>query len=161
MEMFPVRKPSVLSVAKKTWQRLKDFVFVATPIMIGGSFLLGLLYETGWIFWFTKPLTPVTWLLGIPGVAALALIFAFIRKELALQLALVLAAVTAGGSLAAFMDNGQIFTYALVNTIYIPCAATLAVLWKELGGKRALLISAFTVVTALLLGGAAHLVRLL
>ncbi len=162
MEMFPVRVPALRTVLKKTWQRFKDFIFVATPIMLGGSFLLGLLYETGWIYKFSAPLAPVVeWWLGLPAVAGLALIFAFVRKELALQLALVLAAVTAGGSLLSFMDKGQVFTFTLVNTIYIPCAATLAVLWRELGGKRALAISGFTVVLALVLGGAAHLIRLL
>ncbi len=162
MEMFPVRMPSPVAVLKKTWARFKDFIIVATPIMIGGSFLLGLLFESGWIYKFSAPMAPVVqWWLGLPAVAGLALIFAFVRKELALQLALVLAAVSAGGSLLSFMDKGQIFTFALVNTIYVPCAATLAVLWKELGGKRALLIAVFTVLLALALGGAAHLIRLI
>ena len=102
---------------------------------------------------------------GKPFVARIALAHAeierkFTRRQLALQLALVLAAVSAGGSLLSFMNKGQIFTFALVNTIYIPCAATLAVLWKELGGKQALLISASTILLALVLGGLAHLIRL-
>jgi ferrous iron transport protein B len=46
--------------------------------------------------------------------------------------------------------------YALVNTIYIPCIATIAILARELGWRRALLISTFTVALALLVGGAAR-----
>ena len=60
------------------------------------------------------------------------------------------------GDMLQFMDRAQIFTYALVNTLYIPCIATVAVLAKELGWRRALLISGFTIVLALLAGGIAH-----
>ncbi|HTP57831.1 MAG TPA: nucleoside recognition domain-containing protein, partial [Spirochaetia bacterium] len=49
MEMFPFRMPSLKTIVIKTWFRFKDFIFVATPIVLGGSLLLGALYETGWI----------------------------------------------------------------------------------------------------------------
>ena len=82
-----------------------------------------------------------------------------LRKELALQLLITLAVARYGafaGDITAFMDRGQIFTYALVNTLYIPCIATVAVLARELGWRRALLISGFTIALALLAGGLAH-----
>jgi ferrous iron transport protein B len=164
MEMFPFRSPSALNVLKKTWLRLKDFFFIAAPLIVLGSFLLGLLYESGWILELTAPLKPLAeWWLGIPAVALLALIFAFLRKELALALLLVLAAqaipgVTENSTLLDFMSKGQIFTFALVCAIYIPCVATLAVLWRELGVRDSLAITGSTVVLALLLGGLSHLV---
>jgi ferrous iron transport protein B len=167
MEMFPFRRPSMLTVLKKTWVRLKDFLYIAAPLIVAGSFILGLLYESGWIFELTVPLKPIMeWWLGIPAVAGLALIFAFLRKELALALLLVLAAqvipgVTEESSLLEFMTKGQIFTFALVCAIYIPCVAALGVLWKELGTRDSLLISASTVILALLLGGLAHLIIVL
>ena len=40
-----------------------------------------------------------------------------------------------------------------VNTLYIPCVATAAVLAKELGWRRAFLISGFTILLALIDGG--------
>jgi ferrous iron transport protein B len=167
MEMFPFRRPSAMTVLKKTWQRLKDFLYIAAPLIVVGSFVLGLLYESGWIFKLTTPLKPVMeWWLGIPAVAGLALIFAFLRKELALALLLVLAAqiipgVTESSSLLEFMSRGQIFTFALVCAIYIPCVATLGVLWRELGWKDSLAIGASTVILALLLGGISHLITIL
>ncbi len=54
------------------------------------------------------------------------------------------------------MQPGQIVVYALVNTLYVPCIATISILARELGWRRAALISAFTVVLALLVGGAAR-----
>jgi ferrous iron transport protein B len=164
MEMFPFRRPSALTVLKKTWLRLKDFLYIAAPLIVVGSFLLGLLYESGWIFKLTTPLKPVfEWWLGIPAVAGLALIFAFMRKELALALLVALAAqtipgVTANSSLLEFMTRGQIFIFSLVCAIYIPCVATLGVLWRELGVKDSLAITAFTVLLALALGGLANLI---
>ncbi len=162
MEMFPFRMPSMKSIAIKTWYRFKDFIFVATPIVLGGSLLLGTLYETGLIWKLSGPLAPVMegWL-GLPAVAGLTLIFAILRKELALQLLLTLAIVRYGAhtkSLLDFMVPAQLFVYALVNTIYIPCVATVAVLGRELGWKRAAGIMAFTIALALAVGGGARFV---
>lgn len=157
MEMFPFRRPSLRTILKRTWWRIKDFIFVATPIVIAGSLVLGGLYETGYIWLLDKPLSPlVTGWLGLPPVAGLALIFAVLRKELALQLLVTMAIVQYGRgaeNLLAFMNPNQLFVYALVNTLYIPCAATIAVLGRELGWKRAASIIAFTLSFATLLGG--------
>jgi ferrous iron transport protein B len=160
MEMFPFRAPSVRIILTRTWYRFKGFVVVATPVVLAGSLALGVLYESGLVWFLAAPLSPVVegWL-GLPAVAGLTLIFAVLRKELALQLLVTLAIAQHGAGAAdllGFMDRGQIFTYALVNTLYIPCVATVAVLARELGWRRALLISGFTVAVALLAGGAAH-----
>ncbi len=160
MEMFPFRRPGALAILKKTWFRFHDFVVVATPIVLGGSLVLGGLYETGLLWALAAPLRPLMegWL-GIPAVAGLTLIVAVLRKELALQLLVTLAMVQYGPqakNLLTFMRPDQIVVYALVNTIYFPCVATLAVLARELGWRRALLICGFTVVLALLVGGAAR-----
>ena len=88
-----------------------------------------------------------------------------LRKELALQLLVALAVVqyaTGAENLAAFMTPGQLFTYALVNTLYIPCIATMAVLGRSLGWRRAVTISALTIGLALASGGlAARLLAML
>jgi len=159
MEVFTFRVPAVRTVLAKTWMRVREFVVQAAPIVLAGSLVLGILYETGAIRLATRPLAPVVegWL-GLPAVAGLTLVFAVLRKELALQLLLALAVVEYGrgaGSLLAFMTPAQIFTYALVNTIYIPCAATMAILGKALGWRRAAAISAGTVALAVAAGGVA------
>ncbi len=160
MEMFPFRAPLMSNIVKKTWYRFKDFVFVAFPIVLMGSMVLGALYETGYLWKLASPLSPVVegWL-GLPAVAGLTLIFAVLRKELALQLLVTLAVVMYGGgakNLLLFMTPAQLFVYALVNTIYIPCVATIAVLGRELGWKRAVSIMAFTITLAILVGGIAY-----
>ena len=51
------------------------------------------------------------------------------------------------------MTNEQLFVFALVTAIYIPCVATIAALARELGWKRAILIMGFTIVLAVFVGG--------
>jgi ferrous iron transport protein B len=162
MEMFPFRLPSAPTILKKTWFRFKDFVFVATPIVLGGSLVLGALYETGAIWWFAAPLAPVVQgILGLPRVAGLTLIFAVLRKELALQLLVTLSTVKYGAgahNLLNIMSPAQLFVYALVNTIYIPCVATIAILARELTWRRTLAVVAGTISLAVAVGGLARLV---
>jgi ferrous iron transport protein B len=102
--------------------------------------------------------------LGLPTVAGLCLFFAVLRKELAMQLLIAVAIVQYGPeaqNLLQFMNADQLFVYALVNTIYMPCLATLAVLARDLGWPRVAGIAAATVLIALAAGGVAnHLLSL-
>mgnify|MGYP005843733739 CR=1 FL=1 len=165
MEVFPFRSPSLKTTLKRTWYQFKEFVFVATPIVLGGSLVLGALYETGWVWTLAVPMSPIVegWL-GLPAVAGLTLIFAVLRKELALQVLIALAIVQYGRgaeNLLSFMNPTQLFVYALVNTIYVPCVATVAVLGRELGWKRSLLVVVSTIAAAVAVGGIAYRVLLL
>jgi len=150
----------------KTWKRFWMFLYAAAPIMLIGSFALGALYETGLIWHLSRPLEPlvVGWL-GLPAVAGLTLLLSVLRKELALQMLVVFAVArfgVAAHDLRTFMSADQIIVYALVAAIFVPCVATIAMLGRELGWRRAGAISAGTVVTALLVGGAmAHVLPLL
>ena len=157
MEMFPFRRPSLRIVVAKTWRRFSGFIWAAAPIILVGSLALGALYETGLIFHLSRPLSPIVvdWL-GLPAVTGLTLIFAVLRKELALQLLVVLAVAKYGpqaANLLKFMTAHQIVVYTLVNTIYIPCVATIAMLGRELGWRRAVFVSAGTTSAAILVGG--------
>ena len=157
MEMFPFRRPVLRQVARKTWRRFREFVWDAAPIILLGSMALGVLYETGWIWDIGRVLGPIVeGVLLLPMVAGLTLVFAVLRKELALQLLLVFATVAAGGtvaSISSFMSTSQIVTFAIVNALYIPCVATIAVLGRELGWRRTAVICAGTLVLALFVGG--------
>ncbi|MFA5843663.1 MAG: ferrous iron transport protein B [Coriobacteriia bacterium] len=157
MEVFPFRRPSVRGVLRKAWGRFAEFLVVATPIVVVGSMVLGGLYETGWLFRLTAPLAPIVevWL-GLPAVAGLTLLVGILRKELALQLLATLAIASVGrhaGDLLAFMGPTDLFVYALVNTLAIPCISTVTVLAGELGWRRAAAIVGLTVSVALLVGG--------
>ena len=97
LELAPLRAPIPRHVAAKAWWRFKGFVLTATPIMLVGSLVLGLVYETGAWQGIADAIGPATEaVLGLPAIAGVAMAFAFLRKELALQLLLVFAAVELG-----------------------------------------------------------------
>lgn len=162
LELAPLRAPVPRFVAAKAWWRFRAFVVTATPIMLVGSFALGLVYEAGLWQGIADTIGPsVEWLLGLPAIAGVAMAFAFLRKELALQLLIAFAAVELGyqAGLGELMTPAQLFVYAVVSSISIPCIATLAALRGELGSRAAAGISIATVTLALATG--AVLARLL
>ena len=160
MEMFPFRLPKLTTILKKTWYRFKEFLFIAIPTIVIESLILGFLYETKYMWVLTRPMGFVieNWL-GLPAVAGICLLFGILRKEMALQLLVVLAIMQFGSGIkdiTFFMSKHQIFIFALVTTLYIPCTATIAVLMRELGWKTAAAISLFTIALAILVGGFAN-----
>ena len=157
LELAPLRLPVPRLVWARAWHRFADFVRTATPVMLAGSVVLGLLYEAGWIWDAAGVLDPIAvgWL-GLPSVAGLALLFAFLRKELALQLLVVLAVAVHGAgaaSLGSFMTPGQLFVFAIVTCVSVPCVATLAALAGELGWRAAAAMTASTLAIAVVAGG--------
>ena len=157
LELAPLRLPVARQVLRKAWFRFAEFAHSAVPIMLGGSIVLGLAYETGLIWPAAKVLDPIVigWL-GLPSVAGLAMVFGFLRKELALQLLVALAVVQLGATAAtlnSFMTPGQLFVFAIVTSVSMPCAATLAAMAGEFGWRPALAMLTTTLTIALAAGG--------
>jgi hypothetical protein len=76
--------------------------------------------------------------------------------RLALQLLVALAVVEFGAAAAnldAFMNPAQLFVYAIVASVSVPCVATLATLAGEFGWRAALTMSAATLAVAIGAGG--------
>jgi ferrous iron transport protein B len=151
MEMPPLRRPMLRPVLYKTWLRMKHFAYIAVPLLLVGSLVIGILHVSGVLTSITGPLSPFTnGLLGLPPIAIIPLIYGFIRKEGALVL---LVSIAGKPNLLDFMTPLQIFVFALVVAIYVPCIATVTVLKRELGWKDAIAISAGTFLLAVLVGG--------
>jgi ferrous iron transport protein B len=158
MEMFPFRRPSFRRVMAKAWIQFREFLFVATPIVVAGSLVLGGLYENGELMNLTHPLDPIVggWL-GLPAVAGIALLMGMLRNELALQLLIVLAVSTAGlagAQLTDIMSGADIVVFTLVNTIAFPCISAQAVYWRKNGLLRTIALVGASIALALVLGGA-------
>jgi len=157
MEMFPFRRPSLKRVLSKAWTQFREFLFVATPIVVVGSLVLGGLYENGLLMKVSEPLDPIVgvWL-GLPAVAGVTLLMGALRNELALQLLVVLAVSTAGhagAQLTDIMSGTDLVVFALVNTIAFPCLSAVAVFWRRNGLARTLAVMGASVALALLVGG--------
>lgn len=154
MEMPPYRVPSLKAVAKKSWARTKDFVIGAFPLIVVGSISLQLLMSTGLIWPIVESTAPFMkdWL-GLPSVATIPLIFGVLRKELTLIL---LAELAGTMSFDQVLSPVQMIVFSLVAMIYVPCIATIAVLGREFGWKRAVGISVVNISLALVIGGIAY-----
>ncbi len=161
LDLAPLRLPVPRHVAAKAWFRFRGFVRTAAPVMLLGSLGLGLAFELGVVTSLAPAVDGVVgWTLGLPGIAGIALVFGVLRKELALQLLLVLAAAQAGGALVLgqILTPGQAFVFAIVTSVSFPCVATFAALAAELGRRSAVAMTAASMGLALV--GGAVLARL-
>ncbi|MCQ1534118.1 ferrous iron transport protein B [Methanosarcina sp. KYL-1] len=150
MEMTPLRKPELNSTLKKTWMKSREFLYIAFPLLLVGSAFLGIADALGLLSVFQDFVEPLSvGLLGLPAFAATALVFGILRKEMALQILAVLAGTA---NFAAVMTPLQMYQFAVITTIYVPCVATIAVLKHELGWKDTSMIVLFTVFLALGVG---------
>jgi len=148
LEIPAYHVPSIKVALAKTWLRMKEFIFIAWPLLIVGSTVLSLLqyYKTDMLI--NKFFSPLTSLLGLPLVVGTTLIFGILRKELSMLMLIQAIGTT---DVIAVMSTTQIMTFTIFIIFYVPCVATIAVLWKEIGTKRTLFTIAFTSILAIIL----------
>jgi ferrous iron transport protein B len=151
MPMPDYKTPHLKTIVYQTWDALKEFIFIAAPIVIISGVVIQAISLAGWmpaISSFLSPVT-VTWL-GLPAITGILLIFGILRKELILVM---LAAFLGTTSFSDALTSQQMITLAVVSMFYIPCVATISVLWKEYGWKKALAICVLEILFAILLAG--------
>ena len=153
MEMPDYRIPNLQTVFLQTWFRLKDFFYVAGPLIIISGIIIEGIHLAGWLPSIANFLSPITvkWL-GLPAITGILLIFGILRKELILVM---LAALLGTANFAQALSSVQMLTLALVSMLYIPCIATIAVLWREFGWRKAVGITIFEIFFAIGIGGIA------
>ncbi len=151
MPMPDYKTPQIRTILYQTWDALKEFVFIAAPIVVISGVVIQAINLAGWmprISSFLSPVT-VTWL-GLPAITGILLIFGILRKELILVM---LAAYLGTTNFSEVLSPQQMITLAVVSMFYIPCVATISVLWKEYGWKKALTICIIEILFAILLAG--------
>ncbi len=151
MEMPTYRWPTVKVTFRRSWDRMENFVREAFPIMVVGNFVVHVSAAMGLLDVVQGLLKPVTVLwLGLPAATGVVLIFGVLRKELTLIL---LASMMGTSNFAQFLSPVQMFVFAFVVMVYVPCIATVAVLVKEFGYRKAAIISLSEIALAVGLGG--------
>ncbi|MFP3255532.1 MAG: ferrous iron transport protein B [Thermoplasmata archaeon] len=151
LEIPSFKRPMLKSVIKESWYRVKSFFSVALPVIVAGSFIIALLNIYGILNIINNALEPITvYWLGLPAITGFLLIFGFLRKEMTV---IMLAAFLGTTNFASVLTPAQMFVFAFVVMIYVPCVATVAALIKYSGWKAAALISLGEVFMAILLGG--------
>lgn len=140
--------PSIKVALAKTWLRMKEFIFIAWPLLIVGSTILSLLQYYKADMLINNFFSPLTSLLGLPLVVGTTLIFGILRKELSMLMLIQAIGTT---DVIAVMSSTQIMTFTIFVIFYVPCVATIAVLWREIGSKKTLFTIAFTSILAVIL----------
>jgi ferrous iron transport protein B len=151
MEMPGFRLPSAKTSAQRTWFRLKYFIYEAFPIMMIGNFVIQVAAILGLLGIVEDFMSPITvWWLGLPTAAGVVLIFGVLRKELTLIL---LGSLMGTTNFATILTPVQMFVFAFVVMVYVPCLSTIAALVKEFGTRKAFIISIVEIGVAVILGG--------
>jgi Fe2+ transport system protein B len=119
LEMAELRRPQAKYVVRKSWMRVKEFLFIAMPLILVSSIVLGLCEYFGWVQIFESFIDPVSMaVLGIPGFAFTALLFGILRKEMVIS-----ALADLGGSVdfGSILSMPQLYIFVLVCVLFIPC----------------------------------------
>jgi ferrous iron transport protein B len=148
LEIPAYQFPPMANTLKKSWYRIREFIVIAWPILIAGSVLLSLLEYGGVEGSINRVLSPLTGLLGLPETVGTTLIFGVLRKELSL---IMLTQALGTSEVLTVMTQTQVMVFTVFVTFYIPCLATIAALWREIGKKGALLAILFTLSVATVL----------
>lgn len=131
-----------------TWNRTSDILTIVTPLLVGGSVILALLQYFGADAWINTALSPITyWMLGLPVVLGVPILFGVLRKELSLVMVYQALGTFEVGLV---MDWIQITTFLVFLLFYIPCISTFAVMLKVIGRKEALFSIALSIGVALI-----------
>jgi len=133
LEMPSYKLPQFSTVIQKIWFRLREFIFIAWPILIVGSVILSLLEYFHLADRINGILSPFTGgLLGLPLAVGITLIFGILRKELTI---IMLVQALGTSNFAAVMTGEQMMVFTVFSLFYIPCLATLGILRSTIGNR--------------------------
>jgi ferrous iron transport protein B len=143
VDLPPLRLPRLENVFTKAWMRSWDFLKEALPLFMGGALFLSLLKVTGLLHTLQSLMEPLTvgWLY-LPMESANAFIMGFIRRDFG-----------TAGILSIPLQAEQQFVALVTLTLFVPCIATVMVIFKERGWRQALIIWPLIIAIAFLVGG--------
>ena len=158
MEVPPLRRPYPKTVARKVWMRLREFVVVAWPVLIVSSLAFSMVSFLGLDAAINRALSPLTvsWL-NLPLAVGIPLFLGLFRKELTLVMLGVALGTDAIGTV---LSQEQILVLVIFTMLYVPCVATIAVLWREGGWRTAAASSMLNLAVSITVaGGVGYLIR--
>ncbi len=133
LEVPPLRVPSLANIAAKTWTRMSWYFKEVLPVFLSISLILSVGHYLGVLDWMVHRLSPLMALLGLPKEMALIFFLGFFRRDYG---AAGLFDLTARG----LLDPASLVVAAVTLTLFLPCLAQMAVLFRERGARTALSI---------------------
>lgn len=143
MELPPLRFPRLSNILVKTYTRMEWYLREVLPIFILASVLIWIGQLTGIFTAALSLLEPVVRWIGLPSQATAAILFGFFRRDYG-----------AAGlyDLRGVLNGVQLTVAAVTLTLFVPCIAQTAVMFKERGWKIAVGVIAFIIPFAFSVG---------
>lgn len=143
IDLPPIRMPQLRNVMKKTLTKTKGFLLEATPIFAIGAVLITVLQYTGALTMIEHAIAPITQLwLKLPEEASIVFIMGIIRRDFG-----------AAGLSRMILSNGQMLVALITITLFVPCVASVIMIFKERSKLEATAIWLGSFVIAFLIGG--------
>jgi ferrous iron transport protein B len=165
MELPLYHKPDPRTIAIVVWNRLVAFVKRAGSVIVAASVAVWLLanipggnLDTSMLAWLGRFIAPVGAPMGLGWKEMVALISSLVAKENAIATLAVLYGVGEQGFrevLPRLMSGPSAFAFLAVLMLFVPCAATVAVMKQEMGDWRWFASSFALMLAVSFLGGVA------
>ena len=149
MELPPLRLPKLSNVIVKTLSRMQWYFIEILPFFLLASVFIWLGRITGFFPLLIRGLKPVMGWLGLPDETAIVFIFGFFRRDYGA--AGLFDLWQAGG-----ISGNQLVVAAVTLTLFIPCVAQFAIMWKERGWKTTVGMTLFIFPFAFFVGFLVH-----
>ena len=158
LEIPSLKMPSLKNMLNKTYFQVKSFIKFAWPILIAGSIVLGFLQFLHFDRFINLILSPLVEKgFGLPRELGVTLVFGFLRKELSLIMMLQALDVSYKDVMTVITKE-QLIVFTVFINFFIPCLSTVAILWKEIGKRVALVSVGLNTGVAILLSLIARLI---
>jgi ferrous iron transport protein B len=143
IDLPPMRVPQIVNVFRKTTMKTIFFMKEASPWFFIGALVVSGLQVTNILDWIVNAMQPlvVTWL-KLPKEAATAFVMGLVRRDFG-----------AAGLYHMILTPYQIVTALITITLFVPCIASLMVMFKERGFREGAVIWVGSLVLAIGIGG--------
>ncbi len=147
LELPPIRRPQLGNIVVKTLARIEWYLREAVPLFLLGTLILFAVDRLHLLGVIERAAAPVVQgILGLPPQAAEAFLIGFLRRDYG-------AAGLYNLSRDGLLDPVQLIVSMVTITLFVPCIANFFIMIKERGAKTALIMVAFIVPMAFLVGG--------
>ena len=147
LELPPIRRPQLGNIVVKTLARIEWYLREAVPLFLLGTLILFAVDRLHLLGVIERAAAPVVQgILGLPAQAAEAFLIGFLRRDYG-------AAGLYNLSRDGLLDPVQLIVSMVTITLFVPCIANFFIMIKERGAKTALIMVAFIVPMAFLVGG--------
>lgn len=146
IDLPPLRLPRLGNILKKTVIKSTNFLVEAAPIFVLGSFMISIMHITGLLDLIQNALAPFTvgWL-GLPASTATAFIMGLVRRDFG-----------AAGLSTMNMTPLQTVVSLITITLFVPCIASVMMIFKERSKREAAAVWLSTWLIAFLTGGVVY-----